>query len=172
MANVDNPRGFIPLRLRGGGPLICNPYVLSATNGEIAGNDLLERRNDGFVALAQATSITLIGTAAEHVAANTGGNILVYDDPDTIFLAQMDEAECDAQTDMDLNYNIVVTALNARDESQQEIDSSTQAATATLPIKVLRRALISGSELSAFGANVAVECMINNHLLKSTGVIG
>lgn len=169
MANVDFPRGFAPYK----GDMKTEWYKIASNNAEIGLYDLVERRTDGFVHPAQATSITIIGVSAQHVPANTGGEIPVYDDPNMRFLAQMDETEFDAQTDFDLNYNIVATTPNATTgRSQMEIDSSTQAATATLPIKVLRVADVITTAGNALGTNCLVECIINNHLLKSTGVIG
>jgi len=169
MANVDFPRGFVPVR----GRMDTEDLPISSTNGEIGLYDLIERRTDGFYHPAQATSITIVGVAAHHVDANTGGTVKVYTDPNLRFHAQMDEAEVDAQTDLDLNYNIVASAPNAvSGRSTMEIDSSTQAATATLPIKVLRVVDIITASGNALGANVLVECIINNHLHKSTGVIG
>lgn len=167
--NVDFPRGFIPYK----GCHRTEYYPIASNNAEIGLFDLVERRADGFVHPAQATSVTILGVAAERKAANSGGEIAVYDDPFMRFLAQMDEADFDAQTDFDLNYNIVATTPNTlTGQSQMEIDSSTGAATATLPIKVLRVADVLSPAGNALGANVLVECIIQNHLLKSTGVNG
>lgn len=170
MANVDFPGGFVP---KGDGNEAVNYYDIASNNGEIGLYDLVERRSDGYIHQAQASSVTIIGVAAEHKAANSGGQIAVYDDPNMTFIAQMDETEFDAQTDFDLNYNIVVgtpNSLNGR--SIMEIDSSSQAATATLPIKVLRLASVITQAGNALGANARVECIINNHVKKSTGVNG
>ena len=85
----------------------------------------------------------------------------------------MSAAEIDAQTDFDLNYNILATTgdtLTGR--SRMEIDSSTGAATATLPIKILRIAPSNTQAANALGANVLLEVILNNHLFKSTGVNG
>lgn len=170
MANVDFPRGFIPIR----GCMKTEEYDLHPTTHTAIGkNDLVERRADGYIYRAQASSVTIIGVAAESKAANTGGSLKVYDDPDIVLVAQSDDAtDPAAQTDLDLNYNIVDGSPDSRGFSTQEIDGSSKSATATLPIKILRRAKISGGDLSEFGANCAVECIINNHLKKSTGVNG
>lgn len=170
MANLDFPRGFIPVK---GGERSTDIWNISPTNPEIGLYDLLERRTDGFVYPASATSITIIGSSAEHIAANSGGTVKVYDCDDTTFWAQADDANIAAQTDFDLNYDIVVGAPNSlTGQSIMEIDASTKAATATLPIKILRVANIISKEGNALGANVLVECIINNQLQKSTGVIG
>lgn len=169
MANINFPRGFIPI----GGCNSVREYNIAAANPQIGENDLVERRADGFVYPAQATTITPIGVAAESKAANSGGKLKVYDSPDILLEAQADDANIAAQTDFDLNYDIIASAPNAiTGRSTMQIDASTKAATATLPIKVLRIREIVTKERNALGANVAVECIINNHLHKSTGVIG
>ncbi len=169
MANVDFPRGFIPFK----GCMDTEYYPIASNNSEIGLFDLVERGADGNLGPAQASSVTIIGVAAEHKAANSGGELAVYDDPFMRFIAQADEAEINAQTDFDLNYNIVATTPNATTgQSQMEIDSSSQASTNTLPIKILRVVDMISQAGNALGANVLVECIINNHLLKSVGVNG
>lgn len=167
MANVDFPRGFQPYR----GKMDTEEYPIATNNGEIFADDLVELRTDGFYYQAQATSLTLIGTAAEYKAANSGGKIKVYSDPNMRFLAQASGAEIDAQTDLDLNYNFVVAAGDPiTKRSKMEINSATGAATSTLPIKVLRVVELVPASKNTLGANVLLECIINNHLHKSLGV--
>lgn len=167
MANVDFPRGFIPLR----GRMDTEDLPLASNNPEIGQNDLVELRADGFYYPAQATSVTIVGSAAEYKAANAGGKIKVYTDPFMRYQAQADEGQIDAQTDLDLNYNIVASAPNAlTKQSTMEIDSSTGAATATLPIKILRVVELVPASKNVLGTNVLLECVINNHLHKSLGV--
>lgn len=169
MANVDFPRGFRPKK----GHMKTEWYPIATNNAQIGQYDLLERRSDGFIHPAQASSVTIIGVAAASIPANTGGEVPVYDDPCLIFEAQTDDATVDAQTDLDLNYDIVASTPDSiTGRSTMEIDGSTQAATATLPIKILRVLNVISQAGNALGANVAVECIINNHLLKSTGVAG
>jgi len=169
MANLDYPNGFTIIK----GWQVCNEYDLAAANSQIGEGDLIERHTDGYVRPAVATSTTIVGVAAESKAANSGGKLKVYDDPNAVFVAQADDANIAAQTDLRLNYDIVASAPNSiSGRSTMEIDASTKAATATLPIKVLRLASVITKEGNALGANVKVECLINNHLLKSTGVVG
>lgn len=169
MANVNFPRGFIPVK----GNFKTEYYDVAAANGAIDKGDLVERRTDGYIHRGQATSITIVGVAAESKAASAGGTIAVYDDPFMVYQAQCDDSTVDAQTDLDLNYDIAVGSVGTgtNGQSVMQIDASTQAATATLPIKILRVVNKTPSD-NALGANVLVECIINNHLLKSTGVIG
>ena len=169
MANLNFPRGFIPI----GGCNSVREYNIAAANPQIGENDLVERRADGFVYPASVTTITPIGIAAESKAANSGGRLKVYDSPDLLLEAQVDDASVAAHTDFDLNYDIIASAPNAvSGRSTMQIDGSTKAATATLPIKILRIREIVTKERNVLGNHVAVECIINNHLHKSTGVIG
>lgn len=172
MTNRDFPKGFIPIRRLGGGELVTNYYDLSATNGEIFENDLVERRASGYIEQIQAGSTVGLGVAAEYKAANTGGKIAVSDADDLVMLAQVDDDTVNAQTDLDLNYDIVVgtgSALTKR--SGMEIDGSSQAANANLPIKILCIAQDFTAEGNELGANVNVECVLNRGIRKA-GALG
>lgn len=158
--NVDFPRGFIPVRYKDGRSLTNEYFDISATNAEIAKNDIVERRADGFVHIAQASSVTIVGIAAEHKAANSGGQIAVVPAPGLVMQAQVDDATVDAQTDIGLNYNIVATVPSGG-KSQMEIDGSTQATTATLPILIERVSNVIDQTGNVLGANVLVDCVFN-----------
>lgn len=161
MANVDAPRGFIPIRYKDGRKFAVEYFDVLSTNDAIAVNDIVERRADGFAHIAQASSVSILGVAAESKAASSGGTIAVIPAPGLVMLAQCDEADVNAQTDIGLNYNIVATAPS-NGKSQMEIDSSTQAATATLPILIERVAAITDwDRTNTLGANVLVECVFN-----------
>lgn len=169
MSNLNFPHGFVPVD----DDCQMHYYPVAPTNTQIGENDLVERRADGYIWPAQVSSTTIIGVAAHNVKANTGGFLAVYDDFDTVFEAQSNDATIDAQTDFDLNYDIVASAPDAiTGRSTMQINGASQAATATLPIKILRVPTKVTKNGNALGANVLVECIINNHLLKSTGVIG
>jgi len=172
MANLDWANGFTLAEGCEAGCETAHYYDISATNGAIGRGDLVERHTDGYVRQAVASSVRIIGVAAEYKAANSGGTIAVYDNPEAIFVAQMDEADFAAQTDMDLNFDIIATTPDSRGLSRMEIDSSTKNTTATLPIKVLGLLSVTDAYGNTFGANARVRCIINNHLKKSTGVTG
>jgi hypothetical protein len=130
--------------------------------------DFVKFDSNGQVVAASAGD-ALCGVAAEYAVVN--GDLLVWDHPDQLFYCQADDATIDAQTDINLNYDILATAgSSAYKISRMEIDASTQATTATLPIKVLGIEARSGN---ALGANVSCVCKINNHQLGShTGTAG
>lgn len=167
MANVDFPRGFTPKYRISGGTISLLSGDLASTHDEIAKDDALERRSDGYIHRAQASSVTIIGVSAEYKAANTGGTIQFVPANDTVFEGQVDDSTVNAQTDLGQNYNIVATAPDSQGRSQMEIDGDSQNTTATLPVQILR--VSPGSEL---GANVLVEFVFNQHVLSGGGIAG
>jgi hypothetical protein len=161
MANRDQPQGFKP----SGELLRVRPYV---AGGTVYPGDAIKLNNAGQVVVAAADD-ALVGVAMAY--ATSGQSVSVADHPDQEFVGQADGADIDAQTDMNLNYNILATAGNSSYKvSRMEVDSSTQATTATLPLKVLRREI---REDNALGEFVDVVFVINNHQLKgATGTDG
>lgn len=165
MANLDYPRGCILVK----GDETADTYTIAPTNTAIGVNDPLEMRSDGYVWQAQAGSTTIIGIAAEAKAASTGGSILVYDDPLIEFQMQVNDANVNVQTDLGLAYDIVIGAP-VRGSSIAEIDGTTGAVTATLPIKPLRVSQIITKNGNVFGANVLLDCKFNQHFNKAGSV--
>lgn len=161
MANKDIVQGFKPH----GKLKQANVYQ---AGGTIYEGDAVKLDSGGQVVQA-AASDALLGVALAY--ATSGQNVLVADDPSQLFVCQADDGTIDAQTDLNLNYDIVVAAANTTyRRSGMEIDASTQATTATLPIKVLR---VLPAIDNALGAQVDVICKINNHQLGShTGTAG
>lgn len=144
-------------------------YTISATNSLIGEGDMVEMLATGFVDRANAGSSTIIGIAAHAVAASSGGSLLVYDDPNLVFQGSVNNADFNAQTDFGLAYDLVDTApTNGR--SNQLIDVTTQATTATLPIKPLRLSTQVSKPANALGANVLLDCQFNQHFLKAGSV--
>jgi hypothetical protein len=162
MANKDIPRGFRPH-----GPVLrASQYVAAAA---IYPGDLVKPDSGGKVARAAASDTGLLGVALSYASAD-GANVLVADDPNQRFVAQADDGTIDAQTDIGLNYDIVVAADTTYLNSAMEIDASTQNTTATLPIKVLA---VEPKIDNALGTNVDCICVINSHALKGhTGTAG
>jgi len=158
---VDAPRGFIPIKSFSGEVGRVNAYTLAAANALIGKHDMLNLTNAGVVDRAAASDVQIVGVAAESAAASAGTVIRCVDTFGTIFLAQISASGIVA-TDLNLNANIVVAAA-VNGISQMEIDDTTEATTNTLPVKLLRFHNQSGNTV---GANVAVECIINNHVLS------
>lgn len=162
MANVSRPEGFRPK----GDVLRANKYIAGSA---IYPGDMLTLDATGRAAVATAAQ-ALVGAAASYAAA-AGDPVLVYDHPDQLYIAQASGADIDAQTDMNLNYDIVASAPSTSYRvSRQVIDSATGAVTATLPIKLLG---IDEKPDNALGAQVKCICKINNHQLAGgTGTAG
>lgn len=161
MANLDMPSGAVPK-----GPVLRATSYL--TSSIVYPGDFVEFASDGTVAAADATS-ALCGVALSYAA--SGASVLVADDPNQRFIVQADEADVDAQTDINLNANFVATAGNTTYRvSRMELDSSTINTTDTLPLKIIKIYPVINN---ALGAQVKLEVKINNHQLGShTGTAG
>jgi hypothetical protein len=162
MANLDQPQGFRPKGMQAR----ANVYVSA---GVIYPGDCVSQEAGGRVAASAATS-AICGVAIGYASA-AGEDILVCDDPNQLFVCQADEADIDAQTDIGLNYDLLATAgSSAYRVSRMELDSSTGATTATLPLKLMG---IEKRPDNALGAQVDCIVKINNHQLSaSTGTAG
>lgn len=161
MANADIVVGAQPA----GRGYQANVYKAEST---IYKGDFLKKNAAGTVERA-AASDALIGVALTDAAASA--DVLVADHPDQLFRIQSDDATIDAQTDIGLNYDIVVAAANTTyKRSGMELDGSTGNTTATLPLKLMR---IEAAPDNALGANVKCVVRINNHQNGShTGAAG
>ena len=173
MANQDRAFGFIPVR----GNLKPEPYTLDATTVAIKRGDVLVAVDAGTVDGAESSADPYVGAslpvgiAAEDKAANAGGTILVYDDPNLRFIGQMDNGTTvggAGQSGMNLNYDIISTASGVLN-SIMEIDESSGVTTAATPIKALR---LYPQEGNALGEFAVVECCWSMHARMSTGVTG
>lgn len=171
MANTDAPHGFRPVRHLTGGTVRTNVYNLVAANSAIGVGDVIVQTDTGEVnrGAADPTAGTVVGVAAEPKAASDGGDILVWDDPDIIYEAQMDDGTTyTVQTGMNLNYNIVDgTPVNG--VSIQEIDEGSAATTSTLPLKALR---LYKAVDNAFGQFNRIEVILNTHVARGVGTAG
>lgn len=138
------------------------------TESAVYPGDFVKKNAAGTVEQAAAAD-AILGVAMHYAAA--AADVLVADHPDQLFVIQADDNTIDAQTDIGLNYNIVVAAANTTyKRSGMELDGSTGATTATLPLKLVR---ISKDVDNALGANVKCVVRINNHQNgQATGVEG
>lgn len=161
MANANTPNGLIPHER----VIRSRTYLAGST---IYPGDALKLKSDGTVEVAAASN-ALIGAALTYAA--SGSDVQVADHPEQLFRITADETEVDAQTDLNLNYNLVATAGSTTYKtSRHALDSSTQATTATLPFKALA---VYGGIDNVLGTYAQVVVAINNHQLKGgTGVAG
>jgi hypothetical protein len=162
MANVDAPRGFRPYQA-GGKQLRTRRYAKTADTAVYEG-DLLQRVAAGTVEPAEAGETdTIVGVAARYSAASES-YVDVYDDPDMTFIAQGDTADAVAATHYGQNVDILAgTPDSDLGRSGMELDISTAAETATLPIKILGLAPINTNGVAnALGVNAVVICKLNH----------
>lgn len=162
MANRDQVVGLSPH----GRPLRQREYIAASV---IYPGDPVKLKNDGKVEIAAASN-ALCGVAASY-ASGDGVKVNVYDDPDQLFEIQADDASIDAQTDLNLNYNIVVGSPNTvYKRSGVELDGNTGATDSTLPLKLLS---VSKRVDNALGEFADCIVKINNHQLDGgTGTEG
>lgn len=173
MANRNNPNGFTPVAHASGGEIRTEKVSITASNTVIGVGDPLMQVNDGT--LNKWSSGAVAGIAAESKAANGGGSIQAYVDPNIIFEAQTDDGVTAGTTGLtnssgvNLNATIIAgTASNGR--STSEIDESSGATTATLPLKILG---LSARVGNAYGEFNRLLVQINNHVRKGgTGTDG
>lgn len=166
MANVDRPSGFYPW-----GPILrVRPYTATV---ECFRGDMLNRKAGSSattgvneVEPGDATEAQ-IGVALNHAA--IGAVVYVADHPDQEFVGQADDASVATNAKIGLNYDLLATD-GAGDQSKHQIDASTFATSATLPIRVLRMLPLADN---AMGDKVKLICKINNHQLSAgTGAAG
>ena len=151
MANLDKPCGFDCKN----GPLRIGKYEAGST---VYPGSLVTIASDGQVDEATAGSL-ILGVAMNKAA--VGEELLVADHPDQIIIGQVAATEIDVQSDIPGCADILATAgSSAYNLSRQEIDGSTLSNSATAQLRLLR---IAGRVNNAFGANVLVECAINEH---------
>ena len=95
-----------------------------------------------------ATEPTLVGAGSRTVAANTAGTILVATAPDLVMIAQEDGVgDLLELADIGSNVELIGTTPDtATGNSLMEIDSSSHATTATLPLRLLGLHNIPGNE--------------------------
>lgn len=173
MANLNFPMGFVPIKYLSGRDLQVEQGNIAAANEAIYINDLLERRSDGLIHPAQAGSTTLIGVAAEYKAANaTVSTVLYYPLEGLVMKAQVSSTEI-AVADLDLVYDITATTGDTTTKySRMTITSGSGAATATLPIKVLKLYESKDREKNIQGSYMKVVCMANQGVTKGAGTVG
>lgn len=159
MANLDIVVGAVPV----GRIEQANKYVAQST---IYKGDLLKKNAAGTVERAAAGD-ALVGAALTDAAA--GQECLVADHPEQQFRLQADDGSIDVQTDIGLNYDIVVGAANVTyKRSAMQLDASTGAVTQALPLRLLR---VEKAPDNAFGSKVKCIVKINQHQ-NSTNVVG
>lgn len=196
MANVSRVSGFRPSRYLNNAPYngACHLYSTPAADATaIFVGDLVKlnatANASGIRGVSQAAAgDAVVGVvvgfvvdysnlnAANYRVASTQRLVLVADDPQLLFQGQEDgDTSSLDMVDAGMNVNFIVAAgSTATGQSGMQIDSSTVATTATLPLKLMNPVQSPGNELVALGqAYTRWEVKINNHqLAASTGTAG
>jgi len=162
MANVDRPQGASPK----GEPKRANEYV---AGGIVYPGDMVKLNSAGRVVAASASD-ALCGVALSYAGA-AGEKLIVSDDINQLYVIQADGTDIDAETDINLNYNIVATGGSTKYKlSRMELDSDTGATSSILPLKLLGIERAADNALGEF-----VDCIVkinNNQLAGGTGTEG
>ena len=170
MANTSQPHGFRAIS----GPYRAREYTKSSSSTAIGVGDLVFLQTDGTIARCAAGPSQVCGVALTPSPASTADTVLVSDHPDTVYEAQTDGSSggggviINAVTALFCNADVVDgTPVNGH--SIQQINESTGATTATLPLKILR---LYKAVNNAYGANNRMECILNTSIYKSVGTLG
>lgn len=190
MANVDKAFGLRPMgNLSATGAQAQYGYEIADNQaGAIYQGDLVTIYDGYLVKFLPASHTAAVGVfnGCQYIDPTTGkptwknyypgsvnitsGAIIadVIDDPNQLFLIQVDESV--AQTQIGMNADVVGTGgSTTTGVSSMELDSSTIAKTAALNLKIVGLYDVPGN---SFGTNAVVVVKINEHLYGSAGVAG
>lgn len=174
MANVDNARGFKPMRGSSGGEPRMRRYKANVTT-DIFQGDVVQMLAAGTVKSITTTTGNgaIIGVAANRVDASiqaTSQDLWVYDDPDQEFEVQDDgEAATPSQAVVGATFALILTTGNTTTGlSKHEIDASAAGAAATDPVLVEGFKEGPTFEIGKYANHIV---KLNRHLYK-TGSAG
>ena len=191
MANNDSPFGLKPVRMMGGAPYSGGQSryrIASGATTPIFQGDLVTQLTAGVIGRHAATgTVPIVGvfngvqytdpTTGEQVFKNhypgsiSASDIIasVIDDPNVVFEVQADDTFPVA--DLFGNFDIVDNSPvgdTSSGISNQEVDVTTGATTATLPLKVIDISEDPDNDDVA-SANTNVLCVIQNHIMGQKG---
>lgn len=159
MANKDMKVGFEPH----GKIESLREYTAGAS--AIYAGDLVRMNSSGLIDRCAAGESAL-GVAMNYAAASA--KVLVCDSVDQKYKIQADDATINAQTDIGMNYDIVVGSPNTTyKRSGMQLDASTQSDLATPVIRLLE---VDKTIDNALGAQVKCIVKINQHQLGDATV--
>jgi hypothetical protein len=154
MANLDRPRGFAPKGK-------VKQAIKAQAGSAVYPGDCVSLASDGQWDATAAGAV--IGGVALQYAGTAGDYFMVSIDPDQLYVAQGDDNELDAQTDIGNCCDILATAGDTTYKaSRHEVDSSTIGASAA-QLLIMD---INPRTNNAGGANCEVVVKINEHQLK------
>lgn len=145
MANLDNPRGFVPY----GPPGTTHKYETAASQ-TIAIGDFVTLDASKQVTIATATSDNLLGMAASPVTSSSAGDaIQVYDDPDQQYMGQCSGTYAITQNGAEVDIEGTTGIMEVNENAALK--------------RVLVVVGLYGDPKNAVGANADVYVRINEH---------
>ena len=160
MANSDRPNGFKPI----GEYYRARKYIAGQ---KIVKGELVRLSSDGKCDQVAAGE-SILGCAVS-TAESDGDELMVIDDPNQYYVAQADESDIAAQTDIGNTCEVLATAFDTTfDAARMEIDSSTKGTTA----QQLLIMDIQERPDNEFGAQADVIVKINEHQTRPTVFAG
>lgn len=164
MPNPNNPFGFVGLK--SGGSENRVEYFKKTAGVEIFKNQPLMLIAAGTVSPATA-GVQILGISQEYKASASTDDIAVVVDPNAEFEVQTSGVF--AAADVGLNADLVAAAGDSvLKQSNDQIDTATQAVTSTLQFKIL--GLVNRGE-NAVGANAIIRVKMNN-CVYGAGTVG
>ncbi|WP_299076558.1 hypothetical protein [uncultured Paraglaciecola sp.] len=183
MANVDRVNGFTPIRHLTGAPYNgqMEEYAITAADSTaVFVGDLVklsgEADSEGRATVAQAAAgdavvgvVVGLGVDPDKLnityrEASTYRKVLVANAPDLIFEVQADAVLAAASVGLNADF-VVAAGSTTTGRSGMELDASTAATTATLPLKIHRMNSRVDNEIDV--TNAKIEVMINVHQLAA-----
>ena len=171
MANTDIPMGFLP---RFGDAPKHKHDVSSSNSTAILRGAPVVRDTGGYIvnATAGGGARSILGISAEYVAASTAAEIMVWDDPNTVFVCQEDASATTTIADVGENADFVSTATSGNGvDSAVELQSSSIATTSTLQFKIQGLADqtdATAAAANAWGNHAKLLVTINTHQNRDT----
>ena len=190
MPNVNAPNGFKPLRHAAGGTIRENEYpIVSGYGTAIYCGDVVVQGSDGLLARAAAGDTNIIGVfqgvywvdpdgtprfekkwpANQTTLGSANARAVVIDDPYVVFEAQTATGVNLTQSMFGNNVDIVATAGNDATGMSKESLSLSAPGAGAAQVRLL--GLIPGRDDSNLGDSARVECMFQEHLLRTVAGI-
>lgn len=164
MANLNNPFGLRSLGLTesGGTPKLRTFAKVVGYATALYRGDAVNRVADGSIEASATPGTTLYtGVVLNGGAASKATSHSVIVSPDAVYVAQAKGTSGFAAADMGLNANLVLDAGDsASGKSGHQIDSTTEATTATLDVKLLDLFNAPDNEVGQYGR---FEIVFNKH---------
>lgn len=162
MANTSRPQGFRPfrdiLRLT---PYIAHEAIYPGDPVKLIGGNNSTSQLLAEVGLAAAGN-AIMGIAATY-ASGAGVEVKVYDHPDQLFMAEVDDATIDNNLDLGLTIDFVAASPDTTYKVSRAVLDGDVTGTTTYPFRLL--GIIRAVD-NAFGSDVKAIVNVNNHQLK------